>query len=152
LNTEADKPSMETDSKLAGISGWLVLPAIGLVASPIILVVGLVIGSALYSDVAATGFGGLYVVEMIIESGLVIFVIYAASRFFRKKQNAPLVIIILLVSAIAANGLVLLMELGLGAEDFIIVTGRMLLRSIISAAIWIPYFKISRRVKATFIN
>jgi hypothetical protein len=152
MNDGTEMTTKEVDPKLVGIRGWLVLPAIGLVLGPIVGVVSLVVGFALYSDVAVAGWGGLFAAEMVVELGLLIFMIYAASRFFSKKRNAPMVIIALLVTGLAANGLLLLVELGVGAEDFAEETTRMLVRSIISAAIWIPYFRVSKRVKATFVN
>lgn len=92
-DTESATP--DADAKLADIGGWLVLPAIGLVLDPVLWVVSLAVGGALFSTVAATGHGGLFAVEMFVEFGLLIFMIYAASRFFRKKRDAPTVRIVL---------------------------------------------------------
>ena len=46
----------------AGIGGWLILPAIGLVLGAIVGVGGLILGFALFSDVEAAGFGRLAVI------------------------------------------------------------------------------------------
>ena len=47
-------------------------------------------------------------------------------------------------------------ELSAGAEEFTVEIGRLLIGNIIAAAIgaaiWIPYFNFSKRVKTTFIN
>jgi len=53
------------------------------------------------------------------------------------------------IAAIVANGLIRLIDLAAGAEEFEI---ELLLGQIINAGIWISYFRVSKRVKATFVN
>jgi len=140
------------DEKLVGISGWLILPAIGFVLGPIIGVIAVIASIGMYSDVARAGFGGLYALELIVLSGLMGFLIYAAILFFQKKSNAPKIIITLYIVSIVASCALLVVELGAGAEMFAVETGKQLVRDVIGAAIWIPYFRVSKRVKATFVN
>lgn len=140
------------DPRLVGISGWLVLPAIGFVLGPIIGVVMFLVALSLYSDVQAAGYGGLYSFELLVELGLLVFLIYAAVKFFGKKREAPSIIIALLTATVVATGVLLVIELGAGAEGFAVESGKQLVRGVIGAAIWIPYFKRSKRVKATFVN
>ncbi len=134
------------------IGGWLVLPAIGLVLGPIISVVSLIAAMALFSDVEASGYGGIYQLELLVQLGLLAFLIYAAMRFFGKKSNAPSTIITLLIASLVASAGLLVIELSAGAEEFAIESGKQLVRDVIWAAIWIPYFRVSKRVKATFVN
>jgi hypothetical protein len=148
--TQATAPSVE--AQLVGIGGWLTLPAIGFVLGPIVRVVMFVIALGLYSDVSSAGYGGIYALELLVELGLLVFLIYAATRFFGKKRNAPSTIIALLITSLVSSGLLLVIELGAGAEEFAIENGKQLARSVIGAVIWIPYFRVSKRVKATFIN
>jgi hypothetical protein len=151
--SEGTAPASSTvDPKLVGIQGWLILPAIGFVLGPIIGVVALVAAVALFSDVERAGYGGIYLLELIVHVGLVGFLLYAATRFFRKKADAPSVIITLLLVSLGASAVLLVIELSAGAEVFATETGKQLARDIVSAAIWIPYFRVSRRVKATFVN
>lgn len=140
------------DPSLVGIGGWLVLPAIGFVVGPIVGVVGLIAALGLFSDVEAAGYGGIYTLELVVQVGLLAFLIYAATRFFGKKSNAPSVIITFLIVSLGTSVLLLIIELGAGAEVFAIETGKQLVREVIGAAIWIPYFRVSKRVKATFVN
>jgi hypothetical protein len=140
------------DPKLAGIGGWLVLPAIGFVLGPILGVVGLVLALGLYDDVAGAGFAGVYSLELLVQVVLMGFMIYAATLFFGKKRNAPSVIITFLAGSLVASVVLLVIEIGAGAEAFAVETGKQLVREVIAAAIWISYFRQSKRVKATFVN
>ena len=152
-NVEQLESSVETvDQKLVGIGGWLILPAIGFVLGPIIGVIGLIAALGMYSDVASASYGGIYTLEIIVIVGLLGFMVYAATLFFRKKTNAPGTIITLFIVSVVASGVLLVVELGAGAEVFAVETGKQLIQEIISAAIWIPYFRVSKRVKATFVN
>jgi Protein of unknown function (DUF2569) len=150
---ETDDAHVSTlDPSLAGIGGWLVLPAIGFVLGPIIGIVMLVVAVGLYGDVADAGLGGLYALELLVDVGLLAFLIYAATRFFGKMRNAPPTIIALLIAGLVSSGVLIIIELSAGAEPFAIESGKQLVRSIIAAGIWIPYFKVSKRVKATFVH
>lgn len=140
------------DPKLAGIGGWLILPAIGFVLGPIIGVIMLIPAFQMYSEVARAGYGGIYALELVVGLGLLAFVIYAAALFFQKKEKAPRVIIGLIIVSLVASGALLVIELGAGAEVFARETIKQLIRDIIGAAIWIPYFRVSKRVKATFVH
>jgi hypothetical protein len=140
------------DQKLVGIRGWLILPAIGFTLGLVLGVVGLIAALGLYGDVVKAGYGGIYTLEILVIFGLLGFTVYAAILFFRKKSNAPQTIITLLIVSIVASGVLLIIELGAGAEPFAVETGKQLVRDIIGAAIWIPYFRVSNRVKATFVK
>ncbi len=152
MNNRADTTVPPEDPQLAGIRGWLILPAIGFVLGPVIWVVSLIASLAMFSDVADAGHGGLFALEILVSLGLLSFLIYTVILFFRKKRKAPSMIIALAITNLVVSGLLLVIELGVGAEAFAIQSGKALLRGVISAAIWIPYFKISKRVKATFVQ
>ena len=152
MTEEAKINTTEVKPQLAGIGGWLVLPAIGLVLGIIIAIISIVISFSMFSDVSRAGYGGLYTLEILVAFGFFIFLIYNATRFFGKKINAPFMMIAFMVANVAISGLLLVIDLSAGAEMFAVENGKGLLRGIISAAIWIPYFRVSKRVKATFIN
>jgi hypothetical protein len=151
IGSVTDATAPESQPRLH-IGGWLVLPAIGFVVGPIIGAVTLIVGVTLFSDVAAAGFGGLYALELAVQLGVLAFITYAATRFFGKKTDAPSTVIALLTVTLVASFLLLVIELAAGAEAFAIASGKQLIGNIISAAIWIPYFRVSTRVKATFVR
>ena len=151
-NKQLESTVDNVDQKLVGIRGWLILPAIGFILGLIMGVVGLIAALGLYGDVARAGYGSIYTLEILVIVGLLGFTVYAARLFFLKKSNAPQTIITLFIVSIAASGVLLIIELGAGAEPFAVETGKQLVRDIIGAAIWIPYFRISKRVKATFVK
>jgi hypothetical protein len=140
------------DRSLEGIGGWLILPAIGMVLGPVVGVVGLVYALGLYSRVAQAGYGGVFTVELLVGAALLAFAIYAAVLFFRKQRKAPRMIIILLAAGLGADLFLLVVELAASAQVFATETVKQLVRDMIGAAIWIPYFRVSKRVKATFVN
>lgn len=144
--------AVEKNPQLVGIRGWLILPAIGCVLGPVIGVLSLIVSLALFSDVADAGYGGIFSLEILVGFGFLWFHVCVAIRFFGKRRNAPSMFITLLIASIVVTGLLLVIEIGAGAEQFAIQNVKGLLRSLVGAAIWIPYFKKSKRVKATFVH
>jgi hypothetical protein len=149
---QTETASSNVDPKLVGIEGWLVLPAIGLILGPIVAVVSLVIALGLFEDVSDAGYGGLYLFNILVSVGLLTLLIYAATRFFGKRANAPSVMITLLMVQVVAAVVCLVLALMAEAESFAVEDGKALIRGLIGAAIWIPYFRVSKRVKATFVK
>jgi hypothetical protein len=154
MNENINRTELKQDGEdtLAGIGGWLILPAIGLIIVPIIGAISLFTGLNTYQDVARAGYGGVYALELIVLLGLLVFTIYAAVQFFGKEKNAPKIIIALCYVDIIASLVIPGIELLVGAKEFAAESGRGLFRDIVIAAIWIHYFSVSRRVKATFVN
>lgn len=138
--------------KQATIAGWLVFPGIGLILGPIVTVVSLVVAGSMWAAVLDEGYGDVYALNIVVEVALLSFTIYAASRFFRKRVNAPSVMIALLIIQVVAIALCLAINLSAEADIFVEKGAESLLRSMIGAAIWIPYSKISDRVKRTFVQ
>lgn len=143
-DVELVKAAQEVDDKLKGIGGWLILPAIG-------LVFGIIIGTIEFFTLPAY-YDGLYKLELIVYLALLALTIYAAIKFFGKKKNAPKIMIILYSVSLVASLFLFGVELSVGADEFAVETGKQLVRDIATAVIWIPYFSISKRVKATFVN
>ncbi|CCK77556.1 conserved hypothetical protein [Oleispira antarctica RB-8] len=159
---------METSSdKLNGLSGWLILVAIGIVLTPI-RIVALVLPmyadiftdgtwdvlTTLGSDVYSPFWAPILIAEVVINIGVMGLWLYIAFIFFSKKVIFPKVYIGALLFSIAFIAIdAFAMTLVLPDEPiFDPETMKELFRSLISAIIWIPYMLKSKRVKATFTN
>lgn len=140
------------ERKLVGIRGWLILPAIGLVLSLIIAPIGLIAGLAqMKSEYAAYSAPAI-----LVNAGLYIYLWVAAIRFFKKRVAAPQTMISFMIARIVASVVLFLLGLAVvGGDDalkiVVLLRANNFVAQGIAAAIWIPYFKISKRVKATFV-
>jgi len=147
-----DRTLSAGDAALVGIAGWLSLLAIGFVLGPIVMAGDLIYSLTLFSAVERAGYAGIFTLEFLVEAGLLAFFIYAATRFFGKKQNAPSTCIAVMIVGLVSSGVLIVFDIGANAEIFAAENGKALVKGIISAAIWIPYFRVSKRVKLTFVN
>ena len=132
-----DSSTIIKDEKvLEGISGWLILPAIGLFGNPIINIILYSIG-IMELDL----FGALFI----------LFSIYLLFPFFKKETIFINCYIGYLVSVNIINlvNVYSLMDYGGFELKFQL---KLLTRSALYALIWISYFLKSKRVKNTFIN
>lgn len=134
------------------IGGWLVFPAIGLVVRP----AG--IGYALYTDLTgiAAGPAELFppiALEALMNAGLLVFSLYAAACFFRKRQRTIVVMVALYITSIVTA----LLDRGIVAwvveiAGTVAEPDTSVVRSVISGVVWSAYFLQSRRVKDTFVQ
>ena len=148
----ATEHTPEECQKLVGIGGWLVLPAVGLALGPVLGIAGVILAIGRYTDVNAAGHGAVFILELGVLLGFLLYQVYVATRFFGKKRNAPSAIIALLVVSLGINVLLLLLERETGAENSARIAVGRIIRDAVGAALWIPYFKVSGRVKATFVK
>lgn len=159
---------MNRDLEPAGIGGWLLLPALGLIISPILQGIGIIrdVVPALNPDVLRTltdptsaNYSAMWVPTMAFESitsvlmfAFTLWLVF--SFFFRKSPRVPRLFVVWLATALTIQVIdwLLTKSLPLPADP----SGNGLInslgRSIINAAIWIPYFIRSIRVKNTFID
>ena len=142
----------EDRPELRGISGWLVLPAIGLVLGPI---------WTTYSDYASFTLIRSLTPEVldnpkvlsgfVLDAILVLATVIVAFLFFGKRQEAVRAMIGLMVVSVVASfiGAILMVDV-FGEAD--IESIKPVLQTGVYAAIWIPYFLKSQRVRNTFVN
>ncbi len=142
----------DVDRELAGIAGWLILPAIGLVLSILISLAVLAASAAAFADMADRGYRGYFLLSVCVQVIMFVFILVATARFFGKKRSAPATMIALMVANIIFSLVLTVAAFSTQEEDFAIAEIRGLLTSLIAGAIWIPYFSVSKRVKATFVN
>jgi len=158
---------MEEKKSPEGIGGWLVLPLLGLIISPFR------VSFSLYRDIWPVFSGGhwqalttstseayhplwapLLVLELVGNVAIVIVGLVALWLFLRKSRLAPRWVIswLGLIFALTVTDFVLANRIPIVAAEKDPEAIKELARSVIAAAIWIPYFLVSKRVKATFVN
>jgi hypothetical protein len=142
------------------IDGWLVLPAMGVLLSPALMFFSFASDFQLVSGQAwlvnyVNGYTGLSVVgflEQVYNASMTVFFILIAVLFFQRRSSVPhlmqfyfgvplvwFILDLILIKMIAP-------ETNTGDHT------SQIFRNLIPAAIWIPYFRISQRVKRTFVN
>lgn len=147
------------------IGGWLILVGIGIVLSPIrIVVMVFPLYSGMMSDgtwAALTTEGSefyqalwepILTMELVVNGALVVGWLYVAYLFFSHKKQFPIFYIgILLFSLLFILADAFTIKLVMPEEPvFDPDTIKELARSAIACIIWIPYMLISKRVKSTF--
>jgi hypothetical protein len=149
-------PIFSIHDDLPGIGGWLILSAIGLAISPILSLhgvfrdFGIIFGDS-YELILASrpGLGRVIVYEAVTNTFFLTFGLLLNTLFYMKKKAFPGLMI-----AYLAVGFVLMLADQLMAMQFSNsnATWINVIRQFITASIWIPYFLVSQRVKATFVR
>lgn len=158
---------MEQEKKLNGLRGWLILVAIGVIIAPIRL---LSVELPMYNEILNDGswelltsadselyhplWAPVLITEITFSFVLLLASLYLVVLFFSKHYLFPLVFIAITLAMLVFIPFdAWLVSQVLPEESFLNgQTVRDLLRTLISAAIWIPYMLVSKRVKATFVE
>ena len=167
LYYEYDVPARGNYKEGKNIGGWLILLAIGLVFTPIGIIVQLLseegyydayTWSALWNTDGLSGKPMVIVIalEMIINVALVIYSAILIILFFKKRTVVPKLMIVLYASmlillildTVAANLLAPDLYSAEENQEFL----KDIVKGVFKCAIWIPYFLMSERVKETFVN
>jgi Protein of unknown function (DUF2569) len=136
-----------------GIGGWLILPVIGTVLSPLIT------AHAAYEDAAvllnnsalSTGLAAFIIAEFVYNFGLMAAWIFAAVLLFRHKRLYPRLFVALLVITLIGTVLDLVVAAAVFDTKLDSSDIRSVVRSVVGLAIWGPYMHKSVRVKNTFV-
>ncbi len=150
-------PSFERHST---IGGWLILPAIGLCISPPRLLYEF-LQSGFFNHthwriLTDASFGaydpslGLFVLaEMMLNAAITLYSIFVVYMFFKRRSNVPILASVFYVASVS---LIILDTIVATFFDVAVDNDTMkeIVRGIVGAAIWVPYFLLSQRSKGTF--
>jgi hypothetical protein len=139
----------------SGIGGWLILPAFGLVAGPIVLLIELmVVAQLVLPEIEPGSLEYTYILANSVASGaLGAFAIYVAFQFFARSRAAPrLVIALMALGLVGGAGFLLLGSLLFKVAMFNSDTAPAFFVTAVQASVWIPYFYVSARVRNTFVR
>lgn len=157
-------PKLIDNAENLTIGGWIVLPAIGLTISPLMITYqvisnnyfdqfswDVIFASVTYNPIS---FATLFGAELVYNTILVSFNILILILFYQRRSSVPRLISIyyavLLIGLIAEAIAIEQIAPDLLTSEESEETIKELVKSFIAAAIWIPYFNASKRVKNTF--
>ncbi len=147
-----------------GFGGWLILPMIGLVLSPFRMAVQFftdlwpVFKPDVWRQLNDASLPGhqpmlptMIIVESVVNVAMLVFTLALVWYFFTKSRHTPRLYIVWLVLLVVIQVVdsALVSSLGVPIDKD---SMRDLIRSVITSAIWIPYFLVSKRVKNTFVE
>ena len=158
-----DAPSPKEEH---AIGGWLILVAIGLLVSPLLILTNLGINilpafkPALWRVLTTPGTEAYHPLSgpiMVFEAaGNIVLLCLSGCAivcFFRKSRSFPILMIsiLLILPAYLLLALILMVQIPIVAE-YVPQTFYWFVGGTISSGIWVPYFRKSKRVKATFVR
>ena len=149
-----------------GIGGWLILPLIHLVGTVVLTGINLVTALQYWDGLLllATGQADPSVQWMALPMlaslafgvAVIAFALYLLIQFFQKKRAVPRLMIwfyvLVLATTLVDSGVILAYEEFQESPSDVEQSIKDIGRSIVAAVIWIPYFLVSKRVKATFVE
>jgi hypothetical protein len=146
-------PFKDESVQPTGIGGWLVLPVLITLLTPLRLLVPLIQSSQSLPQVVALSAPPMKVYllgESLVIVGLVLGWAYTAIILFERRRSFPATFNTLLVATLAYSSLVLVLALfGIGGPVQRNNIGAVI-SGALACAIWIPYMQQSVRVRNTF--
>jgi hypothetical protein len=155
----AARPGFKMVSDLNRIGGWLIMVALGLVIAPFGCLNAIVSdyqtlsgGVFQNSPSQQSPLGNLVVIEIGINAVIIAALLCLNVLFFTKKRAFPGWMIVFLISQLCVTTMFFLAALAVVPSMNGATILATVLRPFLAALIWIPYFRTSKRVKATFVN
>lgn len=143
------------DKAFKKIGGWLYIPALGLLLTTLMCLVGINNTARLilsHGDNFTPAGASVVYFELVGSVVQLLLTFYVASLFIRKKRGLPLAYIGFLIYGIAFVAIDLWLAKAFLDVQLTYTQVQPLIRGIIGACIWIPYFRVSVRVKRTFVH
>ena len=148
----------EKGATFVPLGGWLIVVAVGLAISALLIMGTIINGSYFNLDIwkglkgakNETGIKLLVVFEAIFNTLLLCYTVFCLILLLNKRDILPAYIKWLYISSVIFIVIDAIAGLLIGTEisDDVV---KNIVRSIIAAAIWVPYFILSTRVRETFI-
>lgn len=145
--TPGNPKGTEAQLDPVGIGGWLLLPAIGLVVSPIVSAFIVVFN---VHFVLSAGFTIIILLATIVEIALLVWTIQIARLFFRKDPDAPDSFITLVVVRFVLAGVLVFLAWFYYGVSLTVMDLTNVIAYGLACIIWISYFRCSVRVRNTF--
>jgi ABC-type multidrug transport system permease subunit len=164
---ESPKTVLTTENKLEGLGGWLILVGLMIVMTPLRMSVNLYpVYSKIFSDgswellttpgspVYSPLWGPVLIGEIAINGALLFAWIFVAFLFFSKRKSFPKWLVGMLFFSLAFILVDALVVKGMLPDEplFDAETTLESCRSLVGILIWVPYMRMSKRVKATFVR
>jgi transglutaminase-like putative cysteine protease len=153
-------PADHPDTRLEGLGGWLILPGIAIITSPVRILIETrdiwyLISAWQWSIIAdrlETGLLATMVVEMICNVALIMIALFLIVMFFTRRHTFPRFFIAYFVFSLVVTGgdLLALHLLSYPGVEVDAPDLGELARLAVYTVIWTLYFMKSKRVKATF--
>ncbi|MDR3726973.1 MAG: DUF2569 family protein [Terracidiphilus sp.] len=153
-------PLFSTVEDMEGLSGWLVLVGIGLVVSPFVMLYTILtvnlpfLADHRYQPYLSShpAFAALAIFEVITNIIFITSVLALAYLFFTKRKAFPTFMILYLATQCCVIVFDTVTVHVLVPSANLSTSYASVARSLIGALVWIPYFVVSQRVKATFVR
>lgn len=154
----------EINPALQGIRGWLLLPALGIIATPLSVLFTLSGTLSAYEIeqwmwLTSHGSGGYHplwaptlLFSLAANLALLVFSLLLVVLFFQKRRSVPTIYVSFLAVSLIISGTDTWLASQVPAGDVQAQDIRQLFRQTIALAIWGSYFMASKRVRSTFIR
>jgi len=161
------KRAETSNKKYNKIGGWLILPVIGLVISPVLLLdkifndfLPVLFNNEIWNYLTlptSEGYHPMWAAALYYEFygniAMLIFIVIILIFFFKKHKITPVLMIFYLIANLMFVFFDQIIIQSIPSVTEVVEVERVyieIVRAFISAAIWIPYFIFSKRVKGTF--
>ncbi len=141
------------------LGGWLILLAFGITISPRLHLFSLIRNPALINGAAwlshfTAGSYGVALVTLLLQIYNLVylpFVVMLVILFYKRRSSVPRMMSIYILTNLIIGIVDVALTIYLEGAPIHIVVFTMLMKPILPALIWIPYFRMSQRVKRTFV-